>query len=328
MLVVMTAACAHLLGLGEGQRKFEHRAHVIEGIACVSCHVGMDETAETGPLHQPTTKQCLGCHEEPHDERPCLECHSDPLTKTRTTANRQHLRFEHQKHLERNPGQCVRCHTGVARDAESLAAPMAVCFSCHEDGFQVQRCGDCHVDLHTEGSMPSEHFVHDMDFGRRHGLQAAGGMEMCATCHQERFCANCHGVTVPVLPAKMAFDSPQRQNLHRAGFRSRHSDEARTQVGLCGTCHNDRFCIDCHTENGLHAAAAGASNPHPTDWLTKHGGEARRDPTTCASCHGGRGEQLCVGCHRVGSAGGSIHPPGWSSRKSVSDTPCRQCHVP
>jgi len=327
VLIVTTAACAHLLGLGETTKAFPHRAHVIEGIACVTCHIDMDEAGDTGPLHLPGTKQCMGCHTEPHDTRPCLECHSSPVAQGRAMANREHLNFEHRKHLGRNLGQCVRCHSGVAHEGESLAVPMAVCLGCHEDGFTVSKCDQCHVDLHTEGAMPSEHIVHDMDWLGRHGLQASSSAELCSTCHRERFCANCHGTTVPALPSRIAFDTPQRQSLHRAGFRSRHPDEARTQAGLCTTCHAERFCVDCHTENGIHAVADGSKTPHPAAWFGQHGAEARRDPTICASCHGGRGEQLCVGCHRVGSAGGSIHPPGWSSRKSASDTPCRQCHV-
>jgi hypothetical protein len=60
----------------------------------------------------------------------------------------------------------------------------------------------------------------------------------------------------------------------------------------------------------------------------EHGRAARRDPASCASCHGGAGEMLCVGCHRVGGIGGNPHPPGWSSRQSLTDMPCRLCHTP
>lgn len=331
VVVATTAACAHLLGLHDAQLgKFAHRAHVLEGISCVTCHSGMQEVGERGPLHLPTQERCLSCHGEPHDERPCLGCHSDATTQMRVALNREHLLFRHDQHLERNPGQCVRCHTGVAHDNESLAAPMAACFSCHphEDQFAIRDCDGCHVDLRTEGSVPSEHFVHDLDFIRRHGVQASSAMDLCASCHQERFCADCHGVTVPTLPTRMRFDEPFRNRLHQAGFMARHAHEAQTNKGLCSTCHAEQFCVTCHQGRGVHALADGALNPHPAGWLDRHGPAARRDPVGCASCHGGGGEQLCVGCHRVGSAGGSIHPPGWTSRKRRSDMPCRLCHVP
>ena len=330
-LLLFTAACAHLLGLSGEREKFAHRAHVLEGISCVTCHTGMEDAGEVGALHIPKEESCVsaGCHVEPHDERPCFGCHTESTTKMRVAANRENLRFRHDLHLERVPGQCVRCHTGVARDDESLATPMAQCFSCHphEDQFAIRDCEGCHVNLYAEGSMPSEHFVHDLDFDRRHGVQAANAADLCATCHQESFCASCHGVTVPTLPARMNFDKPLGDKLHRAGFMARHSIEARIQNGLCTTCHQEQFCTTCHLDRGIHALSAAAPSPHPAGWLDRHGPAARRDPIGCSTCHGGGGEQLCIGCHRVGSAGGSIHPPGWSSRKSRSDAPCRQCHV-
>ena len=177
--------------------------------------------------------------------------------------------------------------------------------------------------------MPSEHFIHDMDFGRRHGVQAASGQDMCATCHKERFCAQCHGVTVATLPARADFDDPMGSKLHRAGFMARHSHEAQTQGGLCGRCHDtEQFCGACHQDRGVGASNPASHNPHPSNWLGQHGRAARRDPVRCAACHGGGGEQLCVGCHSVGAAGGSVHPPGWSSRKRMSELPCRRCHIP
>jgi len=36
---------------------------------------------------------------------------------------------------------------------------------------------------------------------------------------------------------------------------------------------------------------------------------------SCAGCHGGAGEQLCVGCHKVGGPGGNPHGAGFASHK-------------
>ena len=156
-------------------------------------------------------------------------------------------------------------------------------------------------------------------------------------CHDERACAGCHGASVPALPSRLAFDDPLRAAVHRAGFRSRHADEARGQPGLCTTCHRVESCTDCHAAEGVAARAAGGAptgSPHPAGWVglgpagNEHGRAARRDPLACASCHGGAGEMLCVGCHRVGGIGGNPHPPGWSSRLDErADLPCRLCHA-
>ncbi len=328
-VVAISAACAHLLGFDDARGRFDHRAHLLEGIACVQCHVGVERAGERGPLHLPGDALCLTCHEEPHDARPCLSCHGEATTRVRAAATRDRLRFEHARHLDRNPGQCVRCHTGVTGAAESMAAPMALCFSCHEhQGQQRARdCGACHVDLAAEGITPAEHFIHDLGFERRHGVQARSGADLCAACHKERDCAACHGVTAPTLPGRVAFDDPLRLRLHRAGFLARHALEARASGDLCATCHAPSFCASCHQRQRVHPTA-GARSPHPAGWLRAHGPQARREPVACASCHDGTGEQLCVGCHRVGQAGGSIHPPGWSSRKPMADLPCRRCHIP
>ena len=66
--VLGLAACAGILGLKkkDGPRPFEHRAHVLKGISCVKCHVGMDQVGDTGPLHLPDTASCIGCHDKPH----------------------------------------------------------------------------------------------------------------------------------------------------------------------------------------------------------------------------------------------------------------------
>ena len=47
-----TASCAEILGLrAPGHRPFEHRTHVLKGIACTRCHAGI--TTEPDRLHLP-----------------------------------------------------------------------------------------------------------------------------------------------------------------------------------------------------------------------------------------------------------------------------------
>jgi hypothetical protein len=211
---------------------------------------------------------------------------------------------------------------------------MATCFSCHKhkDQWNARDCDGCHVDLRAEGTLPASHLVHDGDWVREHGVRAASSRDLCATCHTERQCASCHGVTVPGLPQKLAFDDVRLSGLHRAGFRARHADEARAQPGLCSSCHSEGFCIACHESERV-APGNAARSPHPLGWLStsrgggEHGVQARIDPMSCASCHGGAGEQLCVGCHRVGGPGGNPHGSGFSSTKDKTrDVPCRLCH--
>lgn len=335
-LAGFAGACASILGIHEPPPEaFEHRAHVLKGVACVQCHKGMMSAGETGTPHIPTQAMCLACHKKPHNTGHCLTCHSLPSTARRMAEEKKYVRFRHDLHLQRLHGNCVRCHIGVAEAGKELDAPMGVCLGCHahQDQFKLRQCNDCHVDLSAEAVVPKNHIVHDEQFLQRHGTEAASAGDLCTSCHKESFCAQCHGVTVPDLPSRIHFDDVMRQSMHRAGFMARHPQESRDQPALCSTCHTDNFCRDCHERQHVAATVSGSINPHPPGWAgalgsaNLHGRAARRDPASCAACHGGTGEMLCVSCHKVGGIGGSPHPSGWSSRKPLSDLPCRLCHT-
>jgi hypothetical protein len=334
--VALASACAGVLGLKpRGPHAFEHRAHVLKGISCLSCHQGVDQAGDTAPMHLPDTAKCMECHARPHDSRTCTNCHGEPMMRERAAQARHYLRFEHSQHVPRLSGDCVRCHVDIQRDGAALRPSMATCLGCHahRDQFAVRDCQGCHVDLRAELTRPSSHLVHEGDFVREHGARAAAASDLCSTCHTQSFCASCHGQTMPMIAERMAFDATLAAGVHRAGFASRHAEEARAQPGLCTTCHSEDSCAGCHAEKGITAVQAGGS-PHPAGWLglpgqrNEHGRAAWRNPAECASCHGGAGEALCIGCHRVGGVGGNPHPAGWSStRNRASDMPCRLCHT-
>ncbi len=328
-------ACAGVLGLRRpgDARVFPHRAHVVAGVSCVTCHAGIAEAGDDGPLHLPDDASCATCHLKPHDPRPCLGCHTDALAAGGAADARAHLRFEHARHQAVTKGNCMRCHQAVAEGDTRLRPPMAACWSCHEHdrARDVRDCQACHLDLAEEGTAPASHLVHEGDFVNNHGVKAASSSDTCASCHAERFCASCHGVTAAAVPARLSPGNPMRASVHRAGFRGRHADEAKVAPGACASCHQPERCEDCHRAEGV--TGAGAATPHPPGWVgltageNRHGRAARRDPAACASCHGGAGEALCVGCHREGGVGGSPHPPGWSSRLPLAALPCRLCHT-
>lgn len=328
-------ACAQVLGIRPPERKpFPHHSHIAKGINCRVCHVGMATAGDTGPLHIPDTQACMKCHTKPHDTHTCSDCHGLPYVRQNAEIARQNLRFEHRTHLARTRGECVHCHSGVQRDAEHIRPTMGVCFSCHQhrDQFELRECEQCHWDIKGEHVMPTSHVIHEGDWLREHGTRAASARDLCSTCHADKFCASCHGVTVPILPEKLYFDDPLRAGVHRAGFRSRHSLEARAQPGLCATCHTIQSCDQCHADYGVRGIDHGRS-PHPPGWVglrgesNEHGRSAWRDPGVCAACHSGAGEALCIGCHRVGGPGGNPHRPGWTSQlRPTVDMPCRLCH--
>jgi len=328
------AACAGVLGLRDtaGPKPFPHRKHVTAGVTCTRCHPGLDRD-DGRVLHVPDDTSCTnGCHAKPHDTRPCLGCHASSGALVALSEARDHLKFDHQRHMPRANQNCMRCHVGVAEGDEHLRPAMATCFKCHDHDAQrdARQCDACHKNLETSGEMPATHLAHDGDWLRDHGKRAASSGDSCQTCHGERFCASCHGVTVAALPATQHFADPFTPSVHRAGFEARHALEAKSDPGACQTCHQPDRCVTCHLAKGV--AGADRASPHPPGWVgltaadAEHGREARRDPAQCAACHGGAGEALCVKCHAVGGVGGNPHPPGWSSRIPLGQMPCRMCH--
>lgn len=340
LLALLLVACARVLGIRPAERKpFPHHEHVTKGgVTCVQCHKGIMTATENDPLHLPDTATCTsaGCHAQPHDPHPCKDCHGLQSTREEAQMDLDNLKFQHLTHNRSLKGNCAYCHQGVQTNSDHVRPPMAVCLTCHEhqdDFAQARTCDRCHRDIRGEGVRPTSHVAHDGDWLREHGNRAYSARDLCATCHADKFCAGCHGLTVPALPEKMAFDDTLRAGVHRAGFDSRHSLEARTQPGLCTTCHaTGEFCESCHSRNGVDVGSGGAS-PHPPGWVgtrgerNDHGPAAWRDPSICAACHTGAGEQLCIGCHRVGGVGGNPHRAGWTSNKRPTiDQPCRSCH--
>jgi len=326
VLVITLAACAGVLGLRQsGPQPFPHRKHVLTGVACTKCHVDVDKGAQ---LHLPDEKTCVGCHTKPHKSNGCFSCHGSEAARASLHEARDHLRFDHGPHMPRAKGNCMRCHVGVAEGDERLRPTMKSCFKCHDDEREMRTCDTCHKNLETDTERPATHLAHDGDWIRDHGMRAASSADLCQTCHSEKSCASCHGVTTGALPATRRFADPFSASVHRAGFAARHSLEARSDPGACQSCHQPERCAACHIDKGV--AGDGGRSPHPPGWVgiadNQHGREARRDPAACASCHGGAGEQLCVSCHKVGGIGGSIHPPGWSSKTPLSSMPCRLCH--
>jgi len=329
---LLVGACAGVLGLSKSQpQPFPHRAHVTKGVPCTRCHVGISED-DGSKLHIPDDTTCVECHQKPHDSRPCLGCHTTEGKLAELMEAREHLVFQHKAHFKEVKGNCARCHVGVAEGDTRMRPPMAACFKCHDQqaASNASRCDACHKDLEDSGTLPATHLAHDADWLSEHGLRAASSGELCQSCHKEAFCASCHGQTVAALPATMKFGNPFSPSVHRAGFASRHSLEAHSEPGTCTTCHQPERCATCHIAKGV--AGDGRRSPHPPGWVgltaseNLHGREARRDPASCAACHDGGGQSLCIGCHKVGGVGGNPHPPGWSSRISLSSAPCRFCH--
>jgi predicted aldo/keto reductase-like oxidoreductase len=59
-------------------------------------------------------------------------------------------------------------------------------------------------------------------------------------------------------------------------------------VNTCYTCHEKRFCNDCH---------GGIEMPHPTGYVNNHVEDSKTKLDACGICHGGGTENFCTVCH-------------------------------
>lgn len=136
---VALTACAGLLGLKPRgtERPFPHRAHVVAGTSCLACHAGITSAGDTGPLHLPSTATCRGCHAKPHDERECLGCHGELHERQRAELSKEHLKFDHARHVGVAP-RTPRLRPGAHHRPSSRRVQVAA------RGGVAQRSGPLH----------------------------------------------------------------------------------------------------------------------------------------------------------------------------------------
>lgn len=198
----------------------------------------------------------------------------------------------------------------------------------------VDYCSTCHVEENFCMSCHGMEMPHPEEFKTKsHPEVVQTQLEKCEFCHQQSttfFCDSCHHGS----KVDWTFDVAQPwQNQH-----------AKTVVekgvaGCLGTCHEQQFCVDCHTN----------LKPLPTshqapDWL--HGGltvtsypdghavpsaahalSAQKSIDSCDVCHGpgGISATFCASCHQLELP----HPDQFKTNHvSGRNTPqvCANCH--
>ncbi|MBM4394915.1 MAG: hypothetical protein FJ087_04415 [Deltaproteobacteria bacterium] len=334
----LIVACASLVRRDDRIR-FSHKLHVKDQeLSCDSCH---DEVMKSerlsGPMW-PKEAKCLECHEK--EEGKCGLCHVDPgRPRTWKHVRTPGVSFSHATHVEVTEGRCEPCHAGVAqREAPSEAdrpIPHDACMSCHRAEFRKIECRKCHEDMVENPSRPTQFFSHDGDFMLRHGTLANGDEQVCAHCHRQSFCADCHSRTEVLKPSLKHSERPDAPLIHRGDFLARHAIEARLDPSSCAKCHARQECTTCHEARRVTPGSGGRfthgvaarewASDDPSD-PNLHSRDARVNAAGCAACHDRGPATNCIRCHKVGGAGGNPHPAGWSSWQK--DGPmCRWCHV-
>lgn len=330
---------------------FSHTLHVGElGAACVDCHTAATTSRSVVDRLTPGEDACRTCHAIDR-ARPagtgagpataCVACHPgyEPgASVARIFIPTPHLKFSHAAHATT---ACRTCHgdmTKVDLATRDHLPAMETCLTCHDGVRAANACTTCH--LATQGGrvrteLPDGHLVprggvtgaaHTLDFYTSHDHVARAAPDTCASCHEERFCADCHAGAIK----PMAF--------HAGNYVALHAVEARRGVPDCTVCHkSQRFCVGCHERSGVGVRAesgfdrVGVVNRfHRPNW--NHGVDAQKNLKTCAGCHR---EDFCAECHTAepGRMGVSPHGPGWRGsgrcRALASKNPrlCLRCHI-
>lgn len=256
---------------------FDHAVHVSDHASgdCKACHQPSDKSIV------PATAKCKACH----DDKLLAEA-TFPALKTHGAL----WSLQHRQAALRNQDECMVCHS-------DQNDPAVGCSECHNAGFSADQGS-------LGGSLTN---VHRGEFKVSHPVSARSNQKLCASCHENSFCTDCHEAFRP---------EDLRVLSHRKGF-------SNIQVGAVS--HKDftqAECTNCHTGSVL---------PSRHLWTADHAREARRNLSSCQSCHADG--DVCITCHSA-KAGLSVnpHPKGWegskaSRMKKASDAvTCKKCH--
>ncbi|HHH11629.1 MAG TPA: cytochrome c family protein [Sorangium sp.] len=351
--------------------RFNHKLHVTKlKQGCKACHGAANKSVKvTDRLLPEPAKTCDNCHDVDHsdlmavkagdDENgQCGFCHiGDDAGKDGRVARmvfpQANLRMNHKAHLDRNIG-CAQCHGQIEQlelATRSQLPRMAGCFDCHAMSGAAQgkakgACVTCHLTepsgvLQTSfstGTMQPPDWLHNAahttDWLARHKMVAGANSALCASCHTESFCSDCHDGRV------------RPRNIHPNDWLSMHAQSARQDNPRCVSCHQTQtFCADCHRRVGVaRDSASGARlagrrfHPPSAIWTTAprsprhHAFEAQRNLNACVACHS---ERDCASCHASkglrGGSGISPHPPGFADSCAGAfkrnPRPCLVCHT-
>ncbi|MCC7195088.1 MAG: cytochrome c3 family protein [Gemmatimonadaceae bacterium] len=162
----------------------------------------------------------------------------------------------------------VRVHPpgfGTAHGPTAASGALG-CEGCHARSF----CSTCHAGERSGGRF------HPADFVSTHAPKAYGRDTDCSACHNpQAFCRSCH------LQAGLAM---QRSTQRSATFHNaqplwlmQHGRAARQDLPSCTTCHQQTYCMQCHSQLGARI------NPH--------------GPGFDASSMASRNSRICLACH-------------------------------
>jgi len=108
----------------------------------------------------------------------------------------------------------------------------------------------------------------------RHAREARERPEVCARCHTQKYCLNCHQLEMP----------------HPQGWATKHTESTLNKPAACARCHTPAECNKCHSE------LPPTSHDQENYAGKGHAEETRqRSSAFCSLCHPAN---YCTNCHR------------------------------
>jgi hypothetical protein len=109
-------------------------------------------------------------------------------------------------------------------------------------------CSECHES--QKGAIPYQRFDHRSGWGESHRQEASQAEKLCAMCHEQSFCNDCHVTRSELKPALKNQTDTYRALPHRGDYLSRHRIDARVDPTSCFRCHgspkSSKTCAPCH----------------------------------------------------------------------------------
>lgn len=115
-------------------------------------------------------------------------------------------------------------------------------------GNKKPRCSACHDE--PESGVVHRRFDHNVYFLENHRILARQRPEICAMCHQQSSCNDCHAVSSELKPSLRRQTDTFRRTQHRGDYLSRHRIDGRIDPTSCFRCHGNpktsKSCVRCH----------------------------------------------------------------------------------
>jgi hypothetical protein len=113
----------------------------------------------------------------------------------------------------------------------------------------VPRCLNCH-ETDTSETIMYERYNHSKFFIKNHKSPARRNPEICALCHRESSCNDCHATQIELKPSIKHQTKTYSPMMHRGDYLTRHKLDARINPAPCFRCHGSpkasRTCVRCH----------------------------------------------------------------------------------